>query len=130
MVTRLPLRPLRWLVLTTVLVPLGGGACGTTTYVTSDPIEYVRAHTPTRLHLQLRDSSDITLKAPRVSGDSILGHSTQAAWRDTVARRISRDSVMSIVERRLAVGRTLGLVGGILGFAIIASCGSSDDYVC
>ena len=126
------LRPLQYF-LAALLPLLGAGACSRWVRITPEPAEYFRTHAPSRVLIYRLDSSTVMLRSPRVSGDTLVGAPTGASRRDSVPLQVPRDSVLSMFEKRFSAGRTLKLLGGVVGGVLAVgaiSCASSDDNYC
>ena len=79
------------------------------------PINFVQDQKPGKVRIERTDASRVVLSQPVVAGDSIRGQQGAVAVKD----------IKAIAARRFDPLRTLGLVGGIVGAALIA-CVATD----
>lgn len=93
------------------------------------PADFVRDRAPDRILVRRTDGSRMILLNPSVDGDSLRGFALTGG-----VPSMPLETVQSISVRRVAWGKTLGLVGvvgaGIAVAALLSSCGSSSDVYC
>jgi hypothetical protein len=100
-------------------------ACSTWQVGTPTPAQFVEQKKPHSIRVTRTDGSRITLTSPMVRNDSILGNSGAGDPEHSVALALS--DVQQVEVRKIATGKTLLLVGGILVAVAIIGCAASGD---
>ena len=91
------------------------------------------AQSPGLVRVGRQDGTRVDLEKPSIRGDSIVGtFRSRFDGRDaTAVRTLPLTEVRTVAVRRFSAGRTLGLVGGVLGAltlaALIAYAACPDD---
>lgn len=103
-------------------------ACSSWRVVTPTPTEYFQNQRPGEVRVTRTNSSQVTLRAPALLGDTLVGTAGGGLVQGDTARHISvplRD-VRTLEIRKVSVTRTLGL---FLGVALVATiiCASGDQ---
>ena len=111
-------------VLTTFLL-----ACTSWQVENAAPEQVIARDHPHRLRVDRKDSTQVILFQPRLSGDSLIGFQSPSEL------SIPLSDVSSVAEHKLNVGETVGLAVGIpamtLGVLYLISCGGGGgNYVC
>jgi hypothetical protein len=102
-------------------------ACTSWRVAGAAPEEVMERDHPDRLRVERKDSTEVILLQPRLSGDSLVGFQGHSEL------SIPLSDVSSVAERKLNVGRSVGLAVGIpamtLGVLYLIACsGGGSDY--
>jgi len=109
-------------------------ACTSWHIGTPTPADFVQREQPKRVRVTRVDGSQIMLIRPSVQGDSLLGKRETLTPRSEVTTEpfaVPLVDVESVASRKFSAGKTLLLVGGIVGVFVVAylvSCAGKEGW--
>jgi hypothetical protein len=81
---------------------------------------------PERLRITRLDSTTVTLRAPRLAADTIIGLSSTTANAPPIGVPLS--DIANVAIRHGDTGKTLLLVGVIVGVLVVAAAAANSAY--
>lgn len=116
-------RIVAWAVVVTLLP-----ACTSWRVAGPTPRDYFQTERPGEVRVTLSNNSQVSLRAPALVGDSLVGTvGGGLALGDTAHKtNIPLRDVRIVEARRFSIGKTLGLVA-VVGLIAMAACGAGDQ---
>ena len=110
----------RYRTVAVLLLALHVNACTTWRPTTVSPPQLLEDEAPSRVRITRLAGEQVTIEAPRIRADSVVGRGTAAPVSVAVS------DIQQIEVRRTSVLRTLGLAPGVLFFIAAVLCSGGN----